>query len=44
MIKDKKMYGSQSWNIQFIIVEADEVKVFGDRDYAQEGDNVKLTV
>ena len=43
-IRDKKMYGSESWNFEFVIVETDDIKVLGDRDYVQEGDTIKLTV
>lgn len=37
VIRDKKIYGCEAWNFEFIIVEMDEVRVAGDRDYVQEG-------
>lgn len=37
VIRDKKIYGCEAWNFEFIIVEMDEVRVAGDRDYLQEG-------
>jgi hypothetical protein len=43
-IQDKKIYGSAIWNFEFTIVESDEVRVTGDKDYAQEGDLINLSV
>lgn len=42
MIKDKKIYGSEIWNIEFIIVSMDEVRVNGDREYVQEGELIEI--
>ena len=43
-IRDKKVYGSESWNFEFVIVEVDEVRVSGDKDHVQEGETIRLKI
>lgn len=38
------MYGSQAWNIEFIIVQMDEIRVAGDRNYIQQGELIEISV
>lgn len=44
MIRDKKVYGCEAWNFEFIIVEMDQVKVTSNRDYVQEGEIIEVNV
>lgn len=34
-IRDKKIYASDTWHFEFIIVETDEVKISGNKDFVQ---------
>lgn len=41
-IRDKKIYANETWHFEFVIVEADEVKIAGNKDFAQEGEKILL--
>jgi hypothetical protein len=43
-LKDKRVYGSAEWLFEFVIVEADEIVVVGDRDSVPEGESVNVYV
>lgn len=43
-LKDKRVYGSAEWLFEFVIVEADEVVVVGERDSVPEGESVNVYV
>lgn len=43
-LRDKRVYGSTEWVFEFVIVEADEVVVAGERDYVPEGESLNVYV